>query len=109
MLSLPPSVRVFVCTAPTDMRKSFDGLSTLVQSVLEQDPFSGHLFAFLNRRRDKVKILCWDRAGFVLLYKRLEQGTFRVPAGKEIGGRELMMLLEGIDSTEVRDRRWYRR
>jgi transposase len=109
MLSLPPAVRVFVCTAPTDMRKSFDGLSALVQAVLAQDPFSGHLFAFLNRRRDKVKILYWDRAGFVLLYKRLEHGTFGAPAGQEIGGRELMLLLEGIDATEVRARRWYRR
>jgi len=109
MLTLGAGRRVFLVSGPTDMRKSFDGLSALVQSVLEQDPFSGHLFAFLNRRRDKVKILCWDRAGFVLMYKRLEQGTFRVPEGKEIGARELMMLLEGLDTAEVRERRWYRR
>ena len=68
MLSLPPSVRVFVCTTPTDMRKSFDGLCALAQSVLQQDPFSGHLFVFLGRRRDKMKILYWDRSGFCLVY-----------------------------------------
>ncbi|MGH2855672.1 MAG: IS66 family insertion sequence element accessory protein TnpB [Solirubrobacteraceae bacterium] len=109
MLSLPPSVRVFVCTAPTDMRKSFDGLCALVQTVLKQDPFSGHLFTFLNRRKDKVKILYWDRSGFFLMYKRLEEGTFRMPERGEIGTRELMMVLEGLDVTEVRERRWYQR
>jgi hypothetical protein len=70
VLSLPPSVRVFVCTAPTDMRKSFDALAALVQSVLKEDPFSGHLFTFLNRRKDKVKILYWDRSGFLLVYNQ---------------------------------------
>jgi len=109
MLSLPPSVRVFVCTTPTDMRKSFDGLCALVQSVLKQDPFSGHLFVFLSRRRDRVKILYWDRSGFCLLYKRLEEGTFRMPECGEIGSRELMMVLEGLDAVAVRPRRWYQR
>lgn len=109
MLSLPPAVRVFVCTAPTDMRKSFDGLCALVQSVLKQDPFSGHLFTFLNRRRDKVKILYWDRSGFLLMYKRLEEGTFTMPDRDEVGIRELMMVLEGIDEREVRQRRRYER
>jgi transposase len=109
MLSLPPSVRVFVCTTPTDMRKSFDGLCTLAQSVLKQDPFSGHLFVFLSRRRDRVKILYWDRSGFCVLYKRLEEGTFRMPERGEIGARELLMVLEGIDAAAVRERRWYQR
>jgi transposase len=109
MLSLPPSVRVFVCTAPTDMRKSFDGLCALVQTVLKQDPFSGHLFTFLNRRKDKVKILYWDRSGFFLMYKRLEEGTFRMPERGEIGSRELLMVLAGLDAAEVRERRWYQR
>lgn len=109
MLSLPPSVRVFVCTMSTDMRKSFDGLCALVQAVLKQDPFSGHLFVFLNRRRDKVKILYWDRSGFFLLYKRLEEGTFGMPEREEIGAGELMMVLEGIDASEVRQRRRYQR
>jgi transposase len=109
MLSLPPSVRIFVATGATDLRQSFDGLSGLAQSVLRQDPLSGHLFIFANRRRDRVKILQWDRSGFLLLYKRLEKGTFRVPERGEIDARELMMLLEGIDTAAVRERRWYRR
>jgi transposase len=109
MLSLPPSVRVFVCTTPTDMRKSFDGLCALVQGVMKQNPFSGHLFAFLNRRRDKLKILYWDRSGFFLMYKRLEEGTFWMPDRNEIGARELMMVLEGIDEAEVCQRRRYQR
>jgi transposase len=109
MLSLPPSVRIFVATGATDLRKSFDGLSGLAQSVLRQDPLSGHLFIFANRRRDRVKILQWDRSGFLLLYKRLEKGTFRVPERGEIDARELMMLLEGLDTAEVRERGWYRR
>lgn|SRR5690606_13350588 len=109
MLSLPPSVRVFVCRQATDMRKSFDGLCELVDSVLRQDPFSGHLFVFANRRRDKVKILYWDRSGFFLLYKRLEEGTFWLPDRAEIGSRELMLLLEGLHESEVRQRRRYQR
>jgi len=109
MLNLPPSVRVFVCTTPTDMRKSFDGLCALAQAVLQQDPFSGHLFVFVSRRRDRVKILYWDRSGFCLLYKRLEAGTFRMPEGGEIGARELLLVLEGIDVAAGRERRWYQR
>jgi transposase len=109
MLSLPPSVRVFVCTAPTDMRKSFDALCALVETVLKQDPFSGHLFVFLGRRRDKVKILYWDRSGFFLLYKRLEEGTFAMPERAEVGPRELLLLLEGIEASQVRQRRRYER
>ena len=109
MLSLPPSVRVFVCTAPTDMRKSFDGLCALVETVLKQDPFSGHLFVFLGRRRDKVKILYWDRSGFFLLYKRLEEGTFAMPERAEVGPRELLLLLEGIEASQVHQRRRYER
>jgi transposase len=109
MLSLPPAVRVFVCTAPTDLRKSFDGLCGLVQTVLHEDPFSGHLFVFLNRRRDNVKILYWDRSGFFLLYKRREAGTFALPTHRELGARELWLLLEGIDVETVRQRPRYAR
>jgi transposase len=78
MLSLPPSVRIFVAREPADMRKSFDGLSRLVCDVVEQDPQSGHLFCFFNRRRDRVKLLWWDRSGYWLLYKRLEKGRFAI-------------------------------
>ena len=74
---LSAAVRVFLCTRPTDMRKSFDGLSGLVQEFLGQDPLSGHLFLFLNRRRDRVKILFWERDGLVIWYKRLEVGSFQ--------------------------------
>jgi transposase len=76
---LPAAVRVFLCSRPTDMRKSFDGLFGMVREFLGQDPLSGHLFLFLNRRRDRVKILFWERDGMVIWYKRLEAGTFQQP------------------------------
>ena len=74
---LPATVRVFLCTRPTDMRKSFDRLHGMVHEFVGQDPLSGHLFLFLNRRRDRVKILLWERDGLVIWYKRLEAGTFQ--------------------------------
>ncbi len=80
MIGLPPSTRVFLCLPPTDMRKSFDGLAALAVDVVRQEPLSGHLFVFRNRREDRIKVLYWDRTGFCLFYKRLEQGTFRFPA-----------------------------
>lgn len=110
MLSLPPSVRIFVACGATDLRKSFDTLSVLVREVLCQDPFSGHLFAFFNRRRDRVKLLVWDRSGFWLFYKRLEEGTFNIPVtGKsaEISVRDLLLVLEGIELGAIRERRRY--
>ena len=107
MLSLPPAVRIFVARGATDMRKSFDTLAALVREVLREDPLSGHVFVFLNRRRDRVKLLYWDRVGFVLISKRLEQGTFRAPERSEVGARELALLLEGLDETTLRTRRWY--
>lgn len=111
MLSLPPQVRVFLCTQPTDMRKSFDGLSGLVEDVFGEELLSGHLFVFVNRRRDRVKILAWDRDGLCLWYKRLEAGTFQLPAtngdGVELDAAELSMLLSGIDLTSVRRRKRY--
>jgi len=107
VLSLPVSVRIFVAREPTDLRRSFDRLAAMVAEVLGEDPFSGHLFCFFNRRRDRAKLLVWDRGGFWLLYKRLEAGTFAVPAEREITGRTLFLLLEGIDV--VRERRRYAR
>lgn len=103
MLSLPYSLRIFVAREAVDFRKSHDGLIALVREVIRADPFSGHLFAFFNRRRDRIKVLAFDRNGFWLHYKRLEQGTFQLPhslalsASPEITRAELAMLLEGID------------
>ena len=117
MLMLPPSVRVHLATQPADMRCAFDGLTARVQYILEQDPYSGHLFVFRNKRGDRVKILWWDRSGFVLWYKRLEKGTFHFPGISEASGEsvdveaaELALLLEGIDLRGARRRpRWRRK
>lgn len=110
MLTLPPSVRVFLAAAPLDLRKSFDGLAAAARELLLQDPLSGHLFVFLNRRSDRVKILVWDRNGYWLMSKRLERGRFRTPVrdGKvEIEAAELALMLEGIDLAGARRRpRW---
>lgn len=104
MLSLPPSVRIFVARGATDLRKSFDTLAALVCDVIDEDPQSGHLFLFMNRRRNRVKVLWWDHWGYCLLAKRLEHGRFRIydrAAGKEnsfeVSAIELSLLLEGID------------
>jgi transposase len=106
MLSLPSAVRIFVCLAPVDMRRSFDGLSALAEQVAGASPLSGHLFVFGGRRGDRVKILYWDRDGYALWYKRLETGAFRFPAGdgasRELSAADLMLLLEGIDVAGVK-------
>lgn len=114
MLTLSPLVRVFVAAGATDMRRSVDGLSALVVSAMELDPFSGHLFLFRNRRGDRLKILVWDRSGFWVMYKRLEKGTFAWPEGAKSGPLELtfpqlLMLLEGVDWKAVRMRPRYKR
>lgn len=116
MLTFPANVRLYLATAPTDMRKGFNGLSTLVESELGMSPLRGDLFIFLNRRATQVRILFWDRDGYCVLAKRLEQGTFRriraadggVP-GIEIDAGEFAMLLEGIDARHVRRRKRYKR
>lgn len=104
MLSLPPSVRLFIARGVTDMRKSFDTLAALVIDVIDEDPQSGHLFLFVNRRRDRLKVLWWDRSGYCLLAKRLERGQFRVfdradgtPGAFEMSASELSLILDGID------------
>ena len=104
MLNLPAAVRIFVCRGATDLRRSFDRLSAMVTEVLRQDPLSGHLFVFFNRRKDRVKILVWERGGFWLLYKRLETGTFATVVAEELSGRELFLLLEGIEVIRERGR-----
>lgn len=106
MLSLPASVRVFVCLGAVDMRRSFDGLAAVAEQVVQQDPLSGHLFVFRGRRGDRVKILYWDRDGYALWYKRLETGLFRFPMdeseSKEISAADLGLILEGIDLRSVK-------
>ncbi len=115
MLTLPSAVKIFLHTRPTDMRCGFHKLSMLAESIMQQDPFSGHLFVFFNRSGDKVKILFWDRGGFVLWYKRLEEGTFErlpSPTGQmtlEIDIAKLTWILEGIDLFKSRCRKRYRR
>ncbi len=106
MLSFSGSARFFVARGSTDMRRSFDSLSATIREVLQRDPLSGHVFVFFNRRRDRAKLLFWERGGFWLLYRRLEEGTFAAAEG-EISGRELFLLLEGIEV--VRERRRYER
>jgi transposase len=105
MLTLSPAVRVLVCTEATDMRRSFDRLAEMTRSILLEDPFSGHLFVFFNRPRDRVKILFWDRSGFCLYYKRLEEGCFHPPSGSgrrvEVAAAELTLILEGLDLAQA--------
>ena len=101
-------VRVFLCTAPTDMRRGFDRLAEMIRSSLSQDPLDGSLFVFRSRGSDRLKILYWDKDGYALWYKRLEEGVFRFPAtpidtaGVEIRASELAMLLEGIDLKSIK-------
>lgn len=120
MLSLSLPGRVFLCTAPTDMRKSFDTLAALVQSHLGQDALSGDLFVFRSRRGDRIKLLYWDNDGYALWYKRLEEGTFVLPPadgkraavgahGLVLRPAELAMLLDGVDLASVRRQKRYQR
>jgi transposase len=114
MLTMPPSVRVYLAAQPTDLRKSFDGLSALVAQTFGQDPLCGHLFVFRNRRGDQIRILFWDRTGYAILAKKLARGRFylarEVPAGAthvEVEVAELSLMLEGIDlAGAVRRKRW---
>jgi transposase len=118
---LSGAVRIFVCTKPADMRKSFDGLTGMVQEFLGQDPLSGHLFLFFNKRRDRAKILLWEPDGFLLVYKRLEAGTFQGldptsrteqlsgSAGLELSVTDLTLILSGIDLATARRRKRYSR
>lgn len=114
MLTFPAGVRLYLATAPADLRKGFDGLSSMVESQFGLSPLHGDLFIFLNRRATQVRILFWDRDGYCVLAKRLEQGTFRRirkedgRAGVEIDAGEFAMLLEGIDARHVRRRKRYK-
>jgi len=111
MLTLPPSVRVFVSLLPTDMRRGFDRLAAMVQEIIGQDPLSGHLFVFFNRPRSRVKVLAWDGSGYWLWYKRLEAGVFKLPrsdrSNVELTSAELALILEGIDLAGARRQKRY--
>ena len=113
MFGLSAAVRVYLAKEPADMRKSFDALAALVQGSLGLDPLSGHLFVFVNKRRDRIKILYWDRDGLVVWAKRLERGTYRLPAAAasrvEMTAAELSSLLAGIDLNTARRRHRYTR
>jgi len=114
MLSLPPSVRLFVATRVVDGRKGPDSLMTLVRDVLGEDIFDGHLFVFFTRRRDRVRIIYWDRNGIAMWTKRLERGRFRFQQATDesievrmIEAAELGLILEGIELSGARRRpRW---
>ena len=115
MIHLPASVRVYLCLSPCDMRRSFDGLHALVRDHLQLDAFAGHLYLFANKRTDRLKILYWDRDGFAIWAKRLEQGRYAIPSGEpgsprfEITIEELGALLSGNDlSTATRRKRYGR-
>ncbi len=109
------NLRIFVCTAPIKMNHSFDRLMGLAQETFDQDPLSGHLFLFFNRRRDRIKILFWDVDGFCIWYKRLEVGAFQLPVategeqGVEVDCSQLNRLLGGLDLISGRRRKRYRR
>jgi transposase len=116
MFVLPAAVRIYVAAEPVDLRRGFDGLAAAARSVMGADPLSGHVFVFLNRRRNRIKLLVWDRTGYLLLYKRLERGTFRIATEPRLGERhveldagELGLMLEGLDLRGARRRtRWHR-
>jgi transposase len=110
VLSLSPATRVFVALAPVDMRQSFNGLYAQVQTVLQQDPLTGHYFVFTNRLKNRVKVIFWDGSGLWVCAKRLERGRFGWPAGEEpsrcLRPEELQLLLHGLEGRSRRG--WYR-
>ena len=107
MITLGPAQRYYLYREPADMRKSFDGLCGLVTGGLRRDPLSGDVFVFINRRRTHIKLLVWDRSGFVLYYKRLEEGTFEVPEAGPLSWQQLVLMLEGVSLKSARYRKRY--
>src|SRR6202022_4805769 len=91
LLTLPASVRLFVAAEPIDLRRGFDGLAAATRSLIQQEPLNGHVFCFLNRRRNRIKLLVWDRPGYVIVYKRLERGTFTLTTVPTPGCRHVEM------------------
>jgi transposase len=116
MLTFPGSLKVFIAMEPVDLRKSFTGLWAVTSNVLKDDPSSGSLYVFTNRRRNRVKILYWDGTGLWVMIKRLEQGTFNWPKGIEVrngklqlSAEALALLLDGVDLRRGSLRPWYQR
>ena len=105
MIGLSSAVRIFVYQSPCDMRSSFDRLTSLAKNEIKQEPYSGHLFLFLNRTRTSVKILYFDRTGYCIWYKRLESGTFSCTDKAEIDQRSLSCMLEGIEERSARKKK----
>ncbi len=107
MIGISPSTPIYLYTSPTDMRKSFDGLSGLIINFMKKQPDNGNLFVFINKPRNRMKILFWDRHGFWLFYKRLEKGCFQLPYSSSnnsdiaISYEQLLMMIEGIDISEI--------
>jgi transposase len=116
LMTLPSAVRIYLATEPVDLRRGFDGLAAATRTLIGLDPLCGHVFVFVNRRRNRVKLLAWDRTGYVLLYKRLEKGTFKMPTRPlpgqthvEVDAGELGLMLEGLDLRRARRRKRWRR
>jgi transposase len=113
VLSISAATRILLAASPVDMRKSIDGLSAIVRAEWKEDPFAGHLFVFVGRRGDRVKVLTWEPGGFTLYYKRLEQGRFKLPPipegalGVSLDATQLALLLDGMDLARVqRPAKW---
>lgn len=114
MLTFPATVRIYMSAEPVDLRRGFDGLAAATRDIIRADPLSGHLFCFMNKRRNRLKVLLWQTSGFLLLYKRLERGCFKYPRSPLPGQRhlemeptELALMMEGIDLRGAqRRKRW---
>jgi transposase len=114
VLTLPATVRIYMAAEPVDLRRGFDGLAAATRQIIREDPLSGHLFCFLNRRANRLKVLLWQPSGYLLLFKRLEHGRFKLPQAPLPGRRhiemestDLALMMEGIDLRGARRRkRW---
>jgi transposase len=106
MIRLPEGALIYMAVQPINMRKSFDGIAVLIQEVLKQNPLNGHLFVFRKKAADKIKIMCWDRNGFSIYYKRLEKDRFKFPklnkASVTLSQQGLELLLDGIDISKLK-------
>jgi len=113
MFWTPAALKFFLYSQPADMRKSFDGLCGIIEGTLKENPLSGAVYIFINKRKDRIKLLLWNGDGFWIFYKRLEKGTFQVPdystkpSSFELSYDQLLLILQGIDLRSVKRRRRY--